>query len=144
MREEANPAIRAVRHAAPKFGMGLHNRVQRGLIVPDQRPGAIVLMPIYAKREKLPDGDGKKASLSTILSNDLCTPSSYRPEANASRGRARFFMRHGRASVETVGTNGQLPIAQPSHSVRLVHTTPLRVRSWNDYLEEGSLVLLSK
>ena len=91
MRQEANPAVRAGSHAPAKLGMGLQDRVQRGLILPDQRAGAVVLMPIRAKREKLLDGNGKKARLSTITSIVLCTPSSYLPEANAPRGRPRFF-----------------------------------------------------
>jgi hypothetical protein len=35
-----------------------------------------------------------------------------------------FFVRRGRASAGTVGTNGQLPIAQPGHSLRPVRTDP--------------------
>ena len=93
MREKANPAVRAVSDAAPQLGMGLQNRVQRGLILPDKRPGAIVLMPICAKREKPLDGYGKKARLSTIIAIVLYTPSSYLFDANASRGGARFFVR---------------------------------------------------
>jgi hypothetical protein len=95
MREEANSAIRAGSDAPAQFGMGLQDRVQRGLILPDKRPGAVVLMPICAKREKLLDGYGKKARLSTIISIVLYTPSSYLLDANASRGRARFFVRGG-------------------------------------------------
>jgi len=95
MREKANPAVRAVRYAPLKLGMRLQDRVQHGLILPDKRPGAIELMPIRAKREKLLDGDGKKARLSAILSIVLYTPSSYLFDANASRGRARFFVREG-------------------------------------------------
>jgi hypothetical protein len=91
MREEANPAVRTVNDAALKGGMGLQDRVQRGLILPDKRAGAVVLMPIRANREKLLDGYGKKARLSAILSIVLYTPSSYLLDANASRGRARFF-----------------------------------------------------
>lgn len=91
MREKADPAVNAVRDAPLKLGMGLQDRVQRGLILPDQRPGAVVLMPIRAKREKLLDGDGKKARLSVIMEIVLCTPSSYLIDADASRGRARFF-----------------------------------------------------
>jgi hypothetical protein len=144
MGEEANLALRAVRHAALKLGLGLQNRIQRGLIVPDQRPGAIVLMPICAKRENLLDGNGKKASLSTILSSVLHTPSSYLPEANAPRGRPRFFVRHGRASAGTVGTNGQSPTVHPRRSACPVSTDPLRLESSSDYLEEKSPVLPSK
>ena len=93
--------------------MGLQDRVQRGLILPDKRPGAIVLMPIRAKREKLLDGYGKKARLSAIISIVLYTPSSYLFDANASRGRARFFVRHGRGSARTVRTNDPLTLSLP-------------------------------
>ncbi len=91
MREKANPAVRAVSNAALKLAVGLQHRVQRSLILPDKRSGAIVLMPIRAKVEKLLDGDGKKARLSAILSIVVDTPSSYLFNAKASRGRARFF-----------------------------------------------------
>jgi hypothetical protein len=96
MREKANPAVRAVRYAPLKLGMRLQDRVQQSLILPNKRPGAIELMPINAKREKLLDGDGKKAKLSTIIPIVLHTPSSYPFDAIASRGRARFFVRHER------------------------------------------------
>jgi hypothetical protein len=91
MREEANPAVRAENCAPAKLGMGLQDRVQRGLILPYKRAGAIVLMPICAKRENLLDGYDKKARLSTIIFIVIYTPSSYLFDANASRGRARFF-----------------------------------------------------
>ena len=87
------PQCRAANHATLKLGIGLQDRVQRGLILPDKRPGAIVLMPIGAKREKSLDGYGKKAKSSVILPIALHTSSSYLFDANASRGRARFFMR---------------------------------------------------
>jgi len=67
MRQKANPAVNAAGSAALKLGMGLQRRVQRGLILPD-RPGAILLVPIRAKGEKLLDGDGKKARLPATLS----------------------------------------------------------------------------
>ena len=129
MREKANPAVRAGNDAPPKLGMGLQDRVQRGLILPDKRPGAIVPMPIRAKREKLLDGYGKKARLSAIISIVLYTPSSYLFDANASRGRARFFVRHGRGSARTVRTNDPSPIAHPGRSACRVGADPLRVRS---------------
>jgi hypothetical protein len=91
MREKANPAVRTVGDVTAKLAVGPQDRVQRGLILPDQRPGAIVPMPIRAKREKLLDGDDKKARLSVIISMLLDTPSSYHLDANASRGRARLF-----------------------------------------------------
>ena len=135
MRQKANPAVRAVGNAALKLGMGLQHRVQRGLIMPDKRPGAIVLMPIRAKREKLLDGDGKKARLSAILSIVLCTPSSYLFDANASRGRARFFVRDGQEPGETVRTNHPLPTASPAPSVCRAGADSSRARSRKHYSE---------
>ncbi len=93
MREKANPAVLAVNNALLKSGMGLQNRIQRRLILPDNRLGAIVLMPIHLEREKLLDGDDKKARLSVIIPIELDTPSSYPIDAKASRSRARFFLR---------------------------------------------------
>ena len=49
VREKPNAAVLAVRHAAEQFGIGLHHRVQRGLILTDQRIRAMILMPIRAK-----------------------------------------------------------------------------------------------
>jgi len=91
MREKPNPAVSAVCGTTPKLGMGLQDRVQRGLILPDKRPGAVLLVPIRAKREKSLDGYGKKARFSVMMRIDLCTPSSYLVDAKASRGRARIF-----------------------------------------------------
>jgi hypothetical protein len=47
--------------------MGLQDRVQRDLILPDERLGAIVLLPIWPKREKLLDGYDKKARFSVMI-----------------------------------------------------------------------------
>jgi hypothetical protein len=144
MREKANFAVRAGNDAPAKLGMGLQDRVQRGLILPDKRPGAIVPMPIRPKREKPLDGYGKKARPSAILFIVLYTPSSYLFDANASRGRARFFLRDGQGSAGTVRTNDPLPIVPPAHPVCRVGADPLRVRFPKHYLEEGSHLLLSK
>ena len=46
MREEPNPAMNTVRDTPLKMGMGRDYRVQRDLILPDQRLGAIVLVPV--------------------------------------------------------------------------------------------------
>jgi hypothetical protein len=129
MREKANPAVRAVRYAPLKLGMRLQDRVQQGLILPDKRPDAIELMPIGAKREKLLDRDGKKAKLSTIILIVLHTPSSYPFDAIASRGRPRFFKRHGQGSGATARRNDPSPIAHPTDPVYRVGSDPLRVRS---------------
>jgi hypothetical protein len=91
MRQKANPAVRAADDATPQLGMGLQDRVQSGLILTDKRVGAIVLVPVIAKRENFPDRYDKKARLSLTMPSVLHTPSSYLPDAKASRGRARLF-----------------------------------------------------
>ena len=65
--KEPNPAVTAVRHATLELGMGLQDRVQRDQVLPDERPGAIILVPIGPKREKLLDGYDKKARLSVMI-----------------------------------------------------------------------------
>jgi hypothetical protein len=114
MREKANPAVNAADDAPLKLGAGLQDRVQRGLILPDKRLGAIVLMPIRLKREKLLDGYGKKARLSVIILIVLCTPSSYPIDAIASRGRARFFLRYQLESVTSRRKKRSAPYCSPT------------------------------
>ena len=92
MRQKPNPTVHASHRAAAQFRMGLEYRVQRGLVLPDQRVGAIVLVPIRSKRETLLDGDDKKARLSVRIRMVCCTPSSYLVDAKASRGRARILV----------------------------------------------------
>jgi hypothetical protein len=113
VREKANPTLNAADDAPLKVGTGLQDRVQRGLILPDKRLGAIVLMPIRLKREKLLDGYGKKAKLSVIILIVLCTPSSYRIDAIASRGRARFFLRYQLESVTSRRKKRRAPDGSP-------------------------------
>jgi len=104
MREKPDPAVTAVNLARLEFRMRLEDGVQRELIFADHRLGAIVLMPILAKREGLLDGDDKKAKRAVILSIVFDTPSSYLSEAHASRGRTRFFMRRRPRSANSAGT----------------------------------------
>ena len=95
MCKKANTAVYAMSNTAAKLRMRPQNCVQRRLILPNKRFDAVVLVPILTKREKLLDGYGKKARLSVIMLNLGVTPSSYLLDANASRGRTRFFMRAG-------------------------------------------------
>lgn len=143
MREKANPTLRAVSDTALKFGMGLQDRVQRRLILPDKRPGAVVLVPILAKREKLLDSYGKKARLSVIISIVLHTPSSYLLDANASRGRARIFSAH-RVTIRNDRPH-QRSVAHGSPRLPcLRHRRDFTARqSQMHYLKEGT-ILLSK
>ena len=100
MGEKANLAVNAGNDTTLQLGMRLDSRVQRHQILLDHRPGAIVLMPSRPKREELPDGDDKKAKFSATIPMSLHTPSSYLTEANASRGRTRFFSAPKQASPE--------------------------------------------
>ena len=59
--------MNAVGHTWPELGMGLYDRVQRELILLDERAGTILLMPIRSKREKPLDGYDKKARLSVMI-----------------------------------------------------------------------------
>lgn len=90
MREKPNPAVRAMSRARLQLGMRLENGVQGRLVAEDQRPGRFVLVPIRPERESSLDRDDKKARFSVIMSI-LHTPRSYPIDAQASRGRARFF-----------------------------------------------------
>lgn len=76
MRQKAQATVRAVNDATLQFGMALQHGVQGQQILPDQRPGAVVLMPIFPESEELPDGDDKKARLWVRLEKIFCTPSS--------------------------------------------------------------------
>lgn len=49
--QELDPAVNAVGHTRAQFGLGLENRLERGSILPDQRIGAVILVPIRAKRK---------------------------------------------------------------------------------------------
>ena len=129
MGEKPNPAVNAVRDATPQFRMRLQNRVQPGLILPDKRLGAIVLVPIGAKREKLLDGDGKKARLSVTMRSVFDTPSSYLIDANASRGRARFFMRYGESDPSIANTTDPSPTIYPGRSTYHVNARLLGATS---------------
>jgi len=115
MRQKANTAVYAVNNTAAKLGMRLQNRVQRRLILLNKRFGAVVLVPIRAKREKFLDGYGKKARFSVMMLIEV-TPSSYLLDANASRGRTRFFMR--------IGNNSRSPPTLTDRLSPSAHTAP--------------------
>jgi hypothetical protein len=57
IRKKPNPAVNAVGDAALQVGIRLQSGVQRDLILPNKRLGAIVLVPILAKRENFLDCD---------------------------------------------------------------------------------------
>jgi len=91
MGEKPDPTVSAARDATCQLGMGSQEPVQYRQILPNNRLGAVVLVPVWPKRETLLDGDDKKARLSVTMRNEFFTPSSYRIDAIASTGRARIF-----------------------------------------------------
>ncbi len=99
MRTEANPAVAAAHGAALQISTIPQGRIQRQLILTNKRTGAVVLMPILAKRENFRDGYRKTVAFSVKMLIVLGISSSYFLDAKASRGRARIF--HALASKIT-------------------------------------------
>jgi len=84
IRQKTQPAGHAANHATLQFRMALQHGVQGQQILPDQRPGTVVLVPICSRSEELPDRNDKKARFWVTLEKMSFTPSSYLIEANAS------------------------------------------------------------
>ena len=76
MRQKTQTAVHATNHTTLQFGMALQHGVQGQQILPDQRPGAVVLVPIFPGSEELPDRDDKKARFWVTLEKMFFTPSS--------------------------------------------------------------------
>ena len=93
-------------------------------------------MPIRPKREQFPDGDDKKAKFSVRIPILFFTPSSYLNEANASRGRTRFFYTLGQTPAASVPTNDPSTILCPARITHQLNAASLRATSRNDYLKE--------
>ncbi len=91
MREEANPAVAAADCAVLQIRNSPQGRIQRQLILTNKRTGAVVLVPILAKRENFRDGYGKIARFSVKMLIVLSISSSYSLDAKASRCGARNF-----------------------------------------------------
>ncbi|MDA1052602.1 MAG: hypothetical protein O3C40_19270 [Planctomycetota bacterium] len=91
MRQEADPTVAAANRAVLQIRTIAQDGIQRVLILTDKRIGAVVLVPILAKRENFRDRYDKIARFSVTMLIGFCIPSSYSLDAKASRGRARFF-----------------------------------------------------
>jgi hypothetical protein len=91
--EKANAAMQTMSHAAQQLRVCVQHAVQADLIVPDERIGAVVLVPIGPEGKNFLDRYDKKARFSVIILSCLDTSSSYFIDAQASRGRPRFFLR---------------------------------------------------
>jgi hypothetical protein len=104
--QELDVAVNAAGKKRPQLRTGLQDRLQGDPILLDERLGAVVLVPIRPKRENFLDGQDKKRRLSVTIRSVLCTPSSYRLDAKASRGRARFFVARWADSQELLASTG--------------------------------------
>jgi hypothetical protein len=113
MRQEADPAVATARNASPQMRMGLEHRVQRHLILLDNRFSAVILMPVLAKRENFREGYDKRAKLSVMIASVICMSSSYRLDAKASRGRAGIFYRRIRAVAIRSAHSATHPMIDP-------------------------------
>ena len=91
MREETNLALAAEYRAVPQRRTLSQDGVQGELILTNERPGTVLLVPIPAKSKNFRDGYRKSDRLSVKMLIVLCMSSSYSLDANASRGRARIF-----------------------------------------------------
>jgi len=83
--------VTAVDRTACQTGLIAQDRIQRDLILTNNRKSTIVLMPVRAKCKEFPGRYDKNARFSVKMLILFFTPSSYELDANASRSRARFF-----------------------------------------------------
>jgi len=67
MRQKANPAVAAERHAHAQMRMGRQHQLQGQLILLNKRLGAAVLLPILAKSKYFRDGYYKRARFSVMI-----------------------------------------------------------------------------
>ena len=91
MCEEANPTVATVNRTLFQIGTIAQDGIERKLILTNKPKGAIVLVPIFAKRKNFPDGYDKIARFSVKMLSGLSISSSYSLDAKASRCRARIF-----------------------------------------------------
>jgi hypothetical protein len=91
MRQKANSTVAAIDGTACQTGMIAQDGIECELILTNKRTSAIVLMPIRAKRKEFPGSYDKNDRFSVKMLIEFCTSSSYSLDADASRGRARFF-----------------------------------------------------
>jgi len=105
MRQKADPAVKAENRTVPQLRMIAQDGIQRALILPNKRKRAVVLVPLFAKRENFGDRYDKSARFSVKMSSGFCISSSYSLDAKASRRRARIFSCPSTENGETKATN---------------------------------------
>ena len=107
----------AVDRTACQTRMIAQDGIERQLILTNKRTGAVVLMPIRAKRKEFPDGYDKNARFSVRMLIVLCMSSSYSLDANASRRRAGIFCGSAQKIVAPVEQRIHPPTAISLHSL---------------------------
>jgi len=112
MRQKADPAVKAENGAVPQIRTIAQDGIQRALILSNKRKDAVVLVPLFAKRENLGDRYDKSARFSVKMSSGFCISSSYSLDAKASRRRARIFScsraKDGKTNATNRSTHQQL------------------------------------
>ena len=91
MSEKANFAVATVHGAVLPIRVIAQDGIQGNVILPNKRKDAVVLMPVFTKREEFGDGYDKTAKFSVTMLSVCGIPSSYSLDAKTSSGRARIF-----------------------------------------------------
>lgn len=93
MREETNSTVATMDHAVFQIRTIAQDGIEPELILTNKRTGAVVLVPILAKRENFRDGYDKIARFSVKMLILFCISSSYSLDARH-RGAGRGFFMH--------------------------------------------------
>ena len=105
MSEEAYAAVATPHRAVLQIRTIPQDGIQQELILTNKRTGAVVLVPILAKRKKFRDGYNKIARFSVKILIGFFISSSYSLDAKVSRGRARIFRALEPQIGEAIRTN---------------------------------------
>ena len=122
MREKANPAVATAHQAAAHIAVVPQNCPQRDLILTDKRPGLIVPVPVGAKLVNLFQAYEKKARFCVIMRIVFAMSSSYRLDAESSRGKARIFCAPPREIQTLIPAIGPRVIRHPFLLPSLINT----------------------
>ncbi len=116
MREETNSAAATTDRTVFQIRTIAQDGIEPELILTNKRKGAVVLMPILAKRENLGDGYDKNARFSVKMLILCCISSSYGLDAKASRCRARIFYAEARKIPEPIRATDRHVSNSPTYS----------------------------
>jgi hypothetical protein len=92
MRQKPDPTVTTADGAVCQIRTLSQRRIERQLILANERNNTIVLVPVDAELIQFRDRDYKNARFSVKIENVFSISSSYSLVAKASRGRARSFL----------------------------------------------------